>query len=110
VELGFEQMDLAVAKIVVREQVARGTRQGPTDLLMLPDHLIEEWYEKEAVNFLREQKERRQDGAKGNEGSQLRAEAQGQEGSQSLRGLPGFNGAELQDGQTPAGPKRTRGW
>jgi len=48
-----------VAKIVVRELIRRGARTGPSDLLMLPDHIIEQRYEEEARRFLQENKARR---------------------------------------------------
>ncbi len=100
VTLGFDRMELAVAKIVVREQIARGLRKGPSDLLILPDHLLDEWLEAEAVHFLQEQKARRQGYAEGNEGSQLRSEDEGARRlGESLRSLPSEHGSELQDGQ-----------
>ena len=48
-----------MAKITVRELIRRGARKGPSDLLMLPDHLIEQWYEEDARRFLQENKARR---------------------------------------------------
>ena len=59
VELDFSIEDLLVAKITVRELIRRGARKGPSDLLMLPDHLIEQWYEEDARRFLQENKARR---------------------------------------------------
>lgn len=47
------------AKVMVKLLVKSGVRKGPSDLLVLPDHLIEEWYNDDAVRYLQEQKERR---------------------------------------------------
>ena len=91
-------MDIAVAKITVRELIARGVRQGPSNLLILPDLVQAEWYELEAVKFLQENKARSQGYAKGNEGSLVRSEDEGARGlGESLRSLPGVDEAVIRD-------------
>lgn len=57
--MGWPLADIMAAKVLVKRLVQSGMRKGPTDLLVLPDHLIEEWYNAEAVRYLQEQKEKR---------------------------------------------------
>lgn len=59
ISLGFPPEDIAIAKITVRHLVATGQRQCISDLMMLPDHAINEWYDQEAIRFLEEQAARR---------------------------------------------------
>ena len=59
VKLGFSELDIAVAKVVVKRLVRNGWRKGPSELLVLHDRQIEEWYQEDAVAWLQEQKERR---------------------------------------------------
>jgi hypothetical protein len=40
--------------------VRRGLRKGPSDLLVLPDYILEQWYDEDALRYLRENKERQQ--------------------------------------------------
>jgi hypothetical protein len=96
VELSFSRYDLAVAKIAVRELIARGAWPMPGGTVDLPDHVLDELWEQEAVKYLQLQKARRQGDAKGNEGPQLcsETEALGQLG-ESLRGLPSEHASEL---------------
>jgi len=49
------------AKVLVKRLVGAGLRPGPAaGLLVLPRHEVEMWFDKEAVKFLKEQKEARQ--------------------------------------------------
>lgn len=56
----FSQGDVMAAKVMVKHLVARGAMKGPTDLLALPDWIIDDWFNQAAVRYLREQKARRQ--------------------------------------------------
>lgn len=60
IALGFSRADIATAKVVVKMQVGKGLRKAPTDALILPRHHVEEWFNEEAVKFLKEQKAARQ--------------------------------------------------
>ena len=41
--------------MIVKKLVAKGLRKGPSELLVLSDLALEEWYTEEARQFLREQ-------------------------------------------------------
>ncbi len=60
VTLGFSRLDIAAAKVLVRRLVENGHRKGPTDLMVLPAHVVEQWLTDEAVRYLQEQKSVRQ--------------------------------------------------
>lgn len=60
VEASFPRLDIAAAKVLVKHQVKHGLRKAPTDLLVLPAHALEDWYDKEAIRYLQEQKAVRQ--------------------------------------------------
>lgn len=47
------------AKVLVKRLVQSGYRKGPSDLLVLPDHALEQWYTDEAVRYLQERKQER---------------------------------------------------
>ena len=47
------------AKVLVKRLVQSGMRKGPSELLTLPDYLLEQWYTDEAYRYLQEQKEKR---------------------------------------------------
>lgn len=59
VEVGFPRMDLRIARMAVREEVARGVRKGPSDLLVLSDLVYESWLDDEAVKWLTERQQER---------------------------------------------------
>lgn len=52
----FPMADIMAAKVVVKMLVLSGIRKGPSDLLVLPGHLLEQWFNDEAVRYLQEQK------------------------------------------------------
>jgi hypothetical protein len=56
----FPRLDVAVARVVVRRLVKYGLRKPPGNLLILPDHVYEDWLDQEAVRYLQEQKALRQ--------------------------------------------------
>lgn len=58
-EADFPRLDLAVALVIIKDQVKRGARKAP-NLLVLPAHALEHWYLSEAVRYLKEQKAARQ--------------------------------------------------
>lgn len=60
VALGFSLEDVMAAKVVVKRLVQNGLRKAPSDLLVLPDRVLEEWYNQDAVRYLQEQKAKRQ--------------------------------------------------
>ena len=45
--------------MAVREEVARGVRKGPSDLLVLSDLVYESWLDDEAVKWLTERQQER---------------------------------------------------
>jgi hypothetical protein len=49
-------MDIMAAKVMVKRLVQSGYRPGPSELLVLSDRALEEWYTDEAVRYLQEQK------------------------------------------------------
>ena len=51
----FPIWDVMVAKVIVKRLVGSGERKGPSDLLILPEHQVEMWYNEEAVRYLKEQ-------------------------------------------------------
>ena len=59
VSLGFSRQEIAAAKVVVKRLVGSQMRKGPTDLLLLPRHHVEQWFNDEAVRYLQEQKAKR---------------------------------------------------
>jgi len=56
----FPRLDIAVAKVAVRHLIKVGLYKAPSDLLVLPDHVYDEWLDREAVRYLQEQKAIRQ--------------------------------------------------
>lgn len=60
VKLGFSELDIAVAKVVVKRLVANGHRKGPSELLVLEPWQLETWWREDAIAFLQEQKAERQ--------------------------------------------------
>ena len=59
VSLGFSRQDIAAAKVVVKRLVGSQMRKGPTDMLLLPRHHVEQWFNDEAIRYLKEQKAKR---------------------------------------------------
>lgn len=55
VQTDFPFTDLLIARMIVKKLVAKGLRKGPSELLVLSDLALEEWYTEEARQFLREQ-------------------------------------------------------
>jgi len=60
IEASFPELDIATARVVVRNYIALGLRKGPSELLVLSDRAYDEWLTGEAIKFLKEQKARRQ--------------------------------------------------
>ena len=60
VTLGFSELDIAIARMVVRKLVENGYRKGPSELLVLEPWQLESWWTEDAIAWLREQKEKRQ--------------------------------------------------
>jgi len=60
VEAEFPLGDVLIARMLVREYVAKGLRKGPSDLLLLDNAAMDKWLSEEAVVYLKEQKARRQ--------------------------------------------------
>lgn len=56
VKAQFPLMDVMAAKVLVKRLVQSGMRKGPSELLTLPDYLLEQWYTDEAYRYLQEQK------------------------------------------------------
>ena len=59
-KLGFSELDIAVATVVVKRMIVNGTRKGPTNMLLVPPSALAEWYREDAISFLRDQKAWRQ--------------------------------------------------
>lgn len=57
--MGWPLLDIMTAKVLVKRLVQSGMRKGPSELLVLSDHALEEWYTDDAVRYLQEQKEKR---------------------------------------------------
>ena len=53
-------LDIAAAKVLVKVLVASGQRPASKNLLVLPEHALEEWYTQEAVRYLQERKAAKQ--------------------------------------------------
>jgi hypothetical protein len=49
-----------MARMLVRQYVAKGLRKGPSDLLVLDESAYNKWLNEEALVYLREQKARQQ--------------------------------------------------
>jgi len=60
VSADFPRLDQAVAKVAVRHLIKAGIYKAPSDLLVLPDHVYDEWLNREAVRYLQEMKAARQ--------------------------------------------------
>lgn len=43
-----------MATVMVRRLVRAGLRKGPSDLLLLPDYLLDRWYNEDAIAYLHE--------------------------------------------------------
>lgn len=56
---GFTRLDIAAARVLVKRLVRSGLRKGPSNYLILSDHVIETWYDEEAVAYLHEQYSKR---------------------------------------------------
>lgn len=56
----FPALDKAAALVIVKHLVKTGQRKASENLLVLPAHALEDWYEREAVRYLQEQKAARQ--------------------------------------------------
>ena len=44
------------AKVFVKRLVQSGVRKGPSELLVLTDHALEQWYNEETVRYLEERR------------------------------------------------------
>ena len=62
-ESGFSRLDVAVARVMVKRLVQGQFRKGPSDMLILSDNALEEWYDAEALRYLEENLKKRQQGA-----------------------------------------------
>src|SRR5688500_549141 len=60
IKADFPELDKAAARVVVKHLVATGARKAAPNLLILPAHALTDWYDKEAVKYLQEQKAARQ--------------------------------------------------
>lgn len=56
---GFARLDIAAARVLVKRLVKSGLRKGPSEMLILTDTALEQWYSEEAVAYLHEQAEKR---------------------------------------------------
>ena len=59
VKADFSELDKAAAIVTVKHLVARGLMQGPPDLLIVPPHLLTEWWEEAARKYLIERQRER---------------------------------------------------
>lgn len=55
--MGWPLTQIMSAKVLVKRLVQSGFRKGPSDLLVLSDQALEQWYTDEAVRYLQERKE-----------------------------------------------------
>jgi hypothetical protein len=60
VSLGFSELDIAAAQVVVKRLVANQWRKGPSDLLVVEPSALIQWWREDAIAWLREQKAERQ--------------------------------------------------
>ena len=51
---GFTRLEIASARVLIKRLVRSGLRKGPSDLLILSDHTLEQWYDEDAVKYLHE--------------------------------------------------------
>lgn len=51
---GFKRLDIAAARVLVKRLVRSGLRKGPSDMLLIMDSALEQWYDEEAVAYLHE--------------------------------------------------------
>lgn len=56
VDLGWPLQDIMAAKVMVKRLVGAGYRKGPPDMMILPAHVVEDWFTEDAVRYLKEQK------------------------------------------------------
>lgn len=49
-----------MARVLVKRLVRSGLRKGPSDMLLLTDSALEQWYSEEAEAYLLEQAQERQ--------------------------------------------------
>jgi len=52
-------MEVASARVLIKRLVRCGLRKGPTEMLILPDFALEQWYSEDAVRYLHEQYSKR---------------------------------------------------
>lgn len=58
---GFSRLDVAAARVLVKRLVRSGLRKGPSDMLLLSDSALDEWYDDDAVAYLHEAAQKRKD-------------------------------------------------
>ena len=51
---GFTRLEIASARIVIKRLIRSGLRRGPSDYLILEDHVLEKWFDEDAVAYLHE--------------------------------------------------------
>ena len=51
---GFTRLEIASARVLIKRLVRSGLRKGPSDMLILSDTALEQWYDGEAVSYLHE--------------------------------------------------------
>lgn len=51
---GFHRLDIAAARVLVKRLVRSGLRKGPSDMLLISDSALEQWYDEDAVAYLHE--------------------------------------------------------
>lgn len=52
---GFSRLEVATARVVVKRLVQAQMRKGPNNYLLLLNHEVEELWDREAVQYLKEQ-------------------------------------------------------
>lgn len=52
---GFQRLDIAAARVLIKRLVRSGLRKGPSEFLLLSDSALDSWYDEEAIAYLHEQ-------------------------------------------------------
>lgn len=51
---GFTRLEIASARVLIKRLVRSGLRKGPSEMLLMLDSALEQWYDEEAIVFLHE--------------------------------------------------------
>ena len=51
---GYNRLDIAVARVMVKRLVEAGFRKGPSEMVVMPDTAKEAWFDQEALIYLEE--------------------------------------------------------